>query len=66
MTPTSWGCLSSVQTTGLGSTHQDVLQLDVSVQQTLAVQEADALHHVQSHLEPLLQRQTSLGGESRR
>lgn len=37
--------------------HQNVLQLDVSVQEPLTVQEADPLHHVQSDLEPLLQRQ---------
>lgn len=37
--------------------HQNVLQLDVSVQETLTVQEADPFHHVQSDLETLLQRQ---------
>lgn len=41
-------------------THQDVLELDVSVQEALAVQEADPLHHVQGDLQPLSERQTSL------
>lgn len=41
-------------------THQDVLELDVSVQEALAVQEADPLHHVQSDLQPLPERQAGL------
>lgn len=41
-------------------THQNIFQLNVSVQEALAVQEADPLHHVQGDLKPLLKRQTSL------
>ncbi len=40
--------------------HQNVLQLDVAVQETLTVQEPNPLHHVQSDLKTLLQRQTGL------
>lgn len=41
-------------------THQDIFQFDVSVHQTLTVQEADPLHHVQGDLKSLSQRQTGL------
>lgn len=43
-------------------THQDVLELDVPVQESLAVQEADPLHHVQGDLQPLPEHQTRLQG----
>ena len=51
-------------------THQHVLELDVSVQQPLAVQEADPLHHVQSNLhaaaevQPHLERGVEVAGKA--
>lgn len=40
--------------------HQDVLQLDVAMQETLTVQKANTLHHIQSDQKTLLQGQTRL------
>ena len=35
----------------IADTHEDILELDVSVDEALAVQETDALHHVHGYLQ---------------
>ena len=49
-----------VHTSQQATTYEHVLELDVAVHEALTVQEADALHHVDGHLQARQPRQVGL------